>query len=185
MDVQMVSPTNYDRVMRTVHWTTLVLVAAVFGTIWIADPALVGSYARPIVQLHRSIGLTVAALTVFRLVWRLRARIPALPGDLSKFQKLAARATEALLYVLLVVQPLVGLTYTNASGQRVDFYFLARLPALVDRNKPLAALVGDAHSLVGYTMLAVIGLHAAAALFHHYVRRDEVLNAMLPVQLRR
>ena len=79
--------TSYNRTMRAIHWLTLVLVAAAFIAVWIDDPEIVGSYAGPVLQIHRSLGLTVAALTVFRLAWRLRARIPALPADLPRWQR--------------------------------------------------------------------------------------------------
>jgi cytochrome b561 len=185
MDTQASSPASYDRVMRAIHWTTLALVAGAFIAVWVADPAWVGVYSRPIVQLHRSLGLTVAALTIFRLGWRWHARIPALPADLPRLQKVAARMTEGLIYVLLLVQPLVGLIYTNAYGLRVNFYLLVNLPAIVDRNRAVEALAGQIHSFLGYTLLSLIGLHAAAALFHHFIRRDNVLNAMLPTRWRR
>jgi cytochrome b561 len=170
--------------MQVVHWTTLFLVAATFTAIWIADPGLVGGYARSIVQIHRSLGLTIGALTIFRLVWRWRSRIPELPADVSAIQKVAARATEGLIYLLLLAQPLIGLAYTNAYGVRVNLFLLAQLPPIMGKDRATAALFGYLHSLVGYTLLAAIGLHAAAALFHHFIRRDRVLMAMLPARPR-
>ena len=170
--------------MRAIHWTTLALVAGAFAAVWIADPALVGPYVRPVIQVHRSLGLTVAALTIFRLAWRWRARIPPLPADLPMVQKIAARAAEGVLYVLLVAQPVIGLLYTNAYGLRVNLYFLGELPALIGRDRPLAAQLGNVHFFLGYSPLVLIGLHSAAALFHHFIRCDDVLNAMLPTRLR-
>lgn len=185
MDAQPGPPLSYDPVMRAVHWTTLVLVTATFVAIWLADPDIVGSYVRQVTHIHRSLGLTVAALTIFRLGWRWRARIPALPGDLPRVQKLAARSTERLIYVLLFSQPLVGLLYTNAYGIRVNLFLLVEFPAVIGKDRALAAQLGAVHSFLGYALLAMIGLHAAAALFHHFIRRDDVLNTMLPARLRR
>src|SRR5271163_1427308 len=135
MDTQVVSSNSYDGVMRTIHWTTLVLVASTFAAVWIADPALVGPYVRQVVQVHRSLGLTVAALTIFRLAWRWRARIPALPDDLAVVQKIAARATEGLIYLLLLAQPVVGLLYTNAYGVSVNLFLIVELPAVIGRDQ--------------------------------------------------
>jgi cytochrome b561 len=87
--------------------------------------------------------------------------------------------------LLLLAQPLVGLLYTNAYGLRVNLFFLGEIPAVIDRDRQLASQLGSVHSFLGYTLLAVIGLHAAAALFHHFIRRDEVLNTMLPARFRR
>jgi cytochrome b561 len=185
MDIEQASPGNYDGVMRTVHWLTVLLVAAAFGAVWIADPQLVGrANAGLIVQLHRSLGLTVGALTVFRLLWRWRARIPPLPADLPPVQKLAARTTEGLIYLLLLAQPLAGLLYSNAYGARVRLFLLLPLPPAIARDPDLAETLGAVHVFLGYALLALIGAHAAAALFHHFIRRDDVLNAMLPPRLR-
>ena len=175
-------PPRYDPVMQAVHWATLLLVAATFAAIWIADSGWVGSYVRPIVQIHRSLGLTICALTILRLGWRLRSRVPELPADVPKIQKMAARANEGLIYLLLIAQPLVGLAYTNAYGLRANLFLLAQLPPIIEKDRETAALLGDVHRLVGYILLAAIGLHAAAALFHHFIRRDAVLTAMLPAR---
>src|SRR5262252_3331654 len=129
MSAEPVAPARYDPLLQAAHWATLVLIAGLYTLAWVAP--LVGEYNQPVMQLHRSLGVTVAALTLVRLAWRSRARIPRLPADLPAVQKLAARATEALLYVLLLLQPLLGLIRTNARGQRVDLYFLGELPAIV------------------------------------------------------
>jgi len=179
------SPKNYDRVLRAVHWSTLGLITAVFAIAWIAHSGLVGEYYQPAMQLHRSLGLTVLGLTIFRVAWRSRADIPRLPADLPVIQKLAARATEAMLYLLLIAQPLLGLLHTNARGQRVDFFFLGAVQPVIGPDRALARQLHDLHALVAIVLLVLIGLHAAAALFHHFVRRDHVLNAMLPERLRR
>jgi cytochrome b561 len=185
MSVNSGTPQIYDRVMRAIHWSTLGLIAAVFAIAWIAHSGLVGEYYQPVMQLHRSLGLTVLGLTIFRVAWRSRADIPRLPADLPIIQKLAARATEAVLYLLLIAQPLLGLLHTNARGPRVDFFFLGALPPVIGPDRALARQLHDLHALVAIVLLVLIGLHAAAALFHHFVRRDNVLNAMLPERLRR
>jgi cytochrome b561 len=173
-------PASYDRVIRTIHWLTLALIAGIFAAAWAAHSGLAGEWYRPVMQLHRSLGLTVAVLTVFRLAWRGFARIPALPADLHPLQKLAARGMEAAIYLLLVVQPALGLLHTNARNQRVDLFFLGELPAVIAPDKALGRLTHDLHGLVADALLAAIGLHAAAALYHHFIRRDAVLAAMLP-----
>jgi len=175
---------SFDRVMQAFHWLTLVLIAAIYSAAWVAHSGLAGEWYQPVMQLHRSLGLTVAALTIFRLVWRRRARIPELPADLLFLQKFAARGTEALLYLLLLMQPFLGLLQTGARGQAVDFYFLFRLPAVIGLDRPLARQLHDFHALTANVLLILIALHSAAALFHHFIRRDGVLDAMLPARLR-
>ncbi|MBV8775647.1 MAG: cytochrome b [Alphaproteobacteria bacterium] len=177
-------PPNYDGVIRGIHWLTLGLIVAVYGTAWSAHSGLVGEWYLPVMQLHRSLGLSVQALTVFRLVWRVFTRAPPLPEDLHPLQKLAARGNELLIYALLLAQPVLGLLHTNARGQRVELFLLYSIPPVIGVDKPLARQLHDWHALAANALLILIGLHAAAALFHHFVRRDDVLNAMLPARLR-
>jgi cytochrome b561 len=179
-----VHPTRYDAVIRGIHWLTLLLIAGVYAAAWTAHSGLAGDWYQPVMQLHRSLGLSVAALTVARLAWRARARVPALPEDLHPLQKAAARANEALLYLLLLAQPLLGLLQTNARGQQVDLFFLFRLPAVIGPDRLLARQLHDLHALTADALLIAVGMHAAAALYHHFIRRDEVLAAMLPARLR-
>jgi cytochrome b561 len=185
MDERPSTVDSYDKVMRAIHWTTLLLVTGVFIAIWSADPRLVGrANASLIVQIHRSLGLTVCALTIFRLAWRWYARTPQLPGDLPAVQKWAARTNEGLIYLLLLAQPVVGLLYSNSYGVQVNLFLMVQLPTVIARDPAFGETLGALHNFLGYSLLALIGAHAAAALFHHFIRRDDVLNAMLPSRWR-
>ena len=173
---------SYDRVLKGVHWGSLLLVATSYAAVWSSHLVASGERAVLLVQLHRSVGVTILALTLFRLAWRWSAQIPALPAELPLVQKLAARATEYALYALLLAQPVLGILHTNARGRRVEFFFIGQLPPIVGPDRVLAKQAMTAHEVVGYLLLALIAMHAAAALFHHFIRRDDVLNAMLPKQ---
>jgi cytochrome b561 len=177
-------PASYDAFIRTVHWLTLALIGGIYAAAWIAHSGLTGDWYQPVMQLHRSLGLSVAALTVARLAWRICAQIPALPSDLHQLQKFAARANEVLLYLLLLTQPVIGLLMTNARGQPVSFFLLFDIPPVIGFDRPLGKQLHGIHELTANVLLGAIGAHAAAALFHHFIRRDEVLNAMLPARLR-
>jgi cytochrome b561 len=176
---------SYDPVMKAVHWLTLLLVIGAFACIWAERQADTKNEAEIFIHLHQSLGFTILGLTIFRLCWRQRAEIPRLPVSLPAIQKLAARATEYLLYGLLSVQPVLGILYTNASRHLVNLYFLGDLPVVLGPDRMLAERLIALHDLVAVLLLIFIGLHAAAALFHHFVRRDDVLNAMLPRWLQR
>jgi cytochrome b561 len=171
---------SYDRVLKAVHWSTLLLIAAAYIAIWGSYAVATKEQEAFLMQLHRSLGVTVFVLTLFRLGWRWHARIPSLPADLLAIQKVAARVAEYVLYALLLIQPILGILYINARGRRVDFFFLGELPPIVGPDRALAKQAIAAHDIVAYVLLTFIGLHAAAALFHHFVRRDDVLKAMLP-----
>ena len=174
------SADSYDRIAKAVHWTTMLLIAGVYVTVWTSHAVGSREQSALLVQLHRSIGVTIFALTLFRLAWRWIARIPPLPAELALLQKVAARATEYVLYLLLLLQPALGLLNTNARGRQNQVYLLGELPSVVGPDKVFAKQAMAAHQFVAYLLVALVALHAAAALFHHFVRRDNVLNAMLP-----
>ena len=136
-------------------------------------------------QLHRSLGSTIWIVTVMRLTWRQFARLPDWPPSLSNPMRTAARGVEYMLYGLLLLQPILGFLYANAHGGRTGVFFVLRLPPLIQRNDELAEQLLLAHGVVANLLLAIIALHAAAALFHHFIRRDEILNRMLPKALQR
>jgi superoxide oxidase len=175
---------SYDRIAKAVHWTTLLLVAGVYAAVWASHAAGSREQSALLVQPHRSMGITILALTLFRLAWRWKAQIPPLPAKLPLYQKLAARVTEYALYVLLLFQPALDPLNTNAGGRRLDFYFLGELPPAIGLDKVLAKQAMAAHELVAHLLVAFVALHAAAALFHHFVWRDNVLKAMLPSRRR-
>jgi cytochrome b561 len=174
----------FDPLIRTAHWLTLFLIVALFSTAALID-AVPEAWKLTLTQLHRSLGLTIWIVTVMRLVWRQSARFPDWPANLSRAMRGAAHSVEYLLYSLLLLQPILGLLYTNAHGARVNLFFLFRLPPLMERNDELAKQLIQAHGIVANLLLAVIALHAAAALFHHFIRRDETLNRMLPRAVQR
>jgi cytochrome b561 len=170
--------TSYSAFSRWVHWLTLGLFVALFAIGWYGD-ALPQSMRGPALQLHKSFGLTVLGLTVVRLAWRFAAGVPAMPSDLPAWQKLGARASHVVLYLLLLTQPLVGWLWSSAGTKQINFFFLFRMPWLIGPDKQLSRTLGDLHGLTADALLAVIGLHAAAALYHHFVRKDRVLLGMV------
>jgi cytochrome b561 len=171
--------------IRVLHWLTLFLVATIFVLAFSIDFASTREEAAALIQLHRSCGVTVWAVTLGRLAWRQFARFPNWPADMPQAMRLAAQGSEYALYALLFTQPILGLLWTNAYGDRVNLFFLGQLPALIGRDRPLAKQLGEAHKTVGLFLLGLIALHAGAALYHHFWRRDDTLRAMLPQRGRR
>ncbi len=143
---------SYDRVLKAVHWSTLLLIAAAYIAIWASHAVATKEEEAFLTHLHRSLGVTVFVLTLFRLGWRWHARIPSLPTDLPAIQKVAARVAEYVLYALMLIQPILGILYINARGRRVDFYFLGELPPIVGTDKMLAKQAVAAHDIIAYVL---------------------------------
>jgi cytochrome b561 len=170
----------FDRVTRLIHWLTAALMLLAFVLAFSIDIATSRASHIAFLQLHRSVGLTIWVLTLGRFVWRCFAQYPDWPSDMCRSMQIAAMASEYALYALLLTQPILGLLQTNAHGDHVNLFFIGQLPALIEKNRQLAQTLLGLHKAVGFSLLGLIALHAMAALFHHFWRRDDTLTAMLP-----
>jgi cytochrome b561 len=170
----------FDLTTRLMHWLTAGLMLSVFVLAFSIDLATSRASHTAFLQLHRSVGLTVWVVTLLRMAWRNFAKYPAWPRDMSQTMRVAAMASEYALYALLLAQPILGILQTNAHGDHVNLFFIGQLPALIEKNRPLAQQLLTVHKAVGFSLLGLIALHVSAALFHHFWRRDDTLTAMLP-----
>ncbi len=139
-------------------------------------PDKLGNYAT-----HKSIGLLIFAVTALRLAWRLTHPSPPLPASVPGWQRLGARATQLLLYGLMFLMPLTGLLRSQAANFPVSFFGWFTLPTLVGVNNPFSDGMQEAHEIQGTILLVLISAHGLAALYHHFVRKDDVLRTMLPL----
>ena len=172
--------TRCDDVSIGLHWTTVVLVAAMFASAWSIGLARDAAAAAGLLTIHRSVGVTLWLLAIARLSWRLRFAVrPSLPASLPAAQRLAAAVTEGALYVLLLTQPLIGLAQSLTRGKPFQL-FLFQAPAVMARSRPLTGLFHKIHELAAWALLGLIAVHVGAALFHRLVLRDRVLQSMWP-----
>jgi cytochrome b561 len=175
----------FDTLTIALHWTTLLIVLTLFGSGLLHGQVEERSWAPLLLQVHRSLGVTIWTLTVFRLVWRVTgARFPAFPATMSPLHQIGARLSEYGLYALLLIQPSTGLADTIFGGRPFEV-FAWSIPPLVVRDVALVGIFGAAHEIGAWCLFALIALHAAAALVHHFILRDDVLEAMAPAFRRR
>jgi cytochrome b561 len=168
---------SYDRVAIAFHWVIAVLVIVNLSIGILHESLLEGLGVMPV---HKAIGITVLVLSIGRLAWRLTHRTPPLPEGMSAWERWAAKATHWGFYVLLIILPLSGWAMSS-SPQRprpVDFFGLFDVPVL-PVSEAVAGLGHEAHELLGWLMLALVLLHVAAALRHHFILRDATLVRML------
>lgn len=176
---------GYSSPIPALHWLTAVLLGGPYAAVWALGHAS-DAGANTLAMLHRSFGLSVFVVTVVRLGWRLASRIPPLPTGISPVQRRMARASVVALYGLMMLQPALGLIGTMLSGKRATVFGAVPVPMWLGTDGPLSERVFQAHGVVALTLLALVGLHVSAALYHHFVRRDAVLRGMLPwAQVRR
>lgn len=169
------SPGRYGRATVALHWLTLALIVAAYAAILLRELWPRGSDPREALKaLHFSLGLSVFILAWARLA--VRALSPRQRGRRGGW---IPRITHLLLYVFLIGMPLLGWLALSAEGDPVRLFGLP-LPALTAPNAALGDRVEGLHETIGEIGYWLIGLHAAAALFHHYVLKDDVLRRMLP-----
>lgn len=174
--------TGYGLLSMGLHWLMLLLLVAVFATMELNDFFPKGSTGRAAMKTwHYMLGLSVLGLVLLRLVLRLTDTAPVITPAPPRWQERAGKLVHVALYGFMMVMPLLGWLILSAKGKPIPFFGLS-LPALVGQNKETAHWIKDIHetgATVGYLL---IGVHAAAALIHHYVLRDDTLRRMLPRQ---
>jgi cytochrome b561 len=175
----MTGTTHYTRTAIALHWIVAVLIALAFGIGLYAVGIEVSPQKLKLYSWHKWLGVTVFLLAAARLAWRAWHAAPAPLATLRPWERRLAGATHALLYVLLLAVPVTGWLMSSAAGFPVVYLGAVQLPDLVGKNKELGETLKTVHFVLNKTMLALVGLHIAAALKHHYVDRDNTLRRML------
>jgi cytochrome b561 len=164
----------------TLHWVTVLAIVGLVIVGLSMDDLPNGPRKIQVYALHKSTGLTVLALTLLRLAWRLFAGAPK-PEPMPRWQRLAANGSHAMLYALLLAMPLSGWLFNSASGFPLKWFGLVRVPALTAYDAGVKALAHDLHEGLAKVLLLMVAIHVAAALKHHFVNRDATLQRMLPL----
>jgi cytochrome b561 len=174
------TPERYSTASIALHWLMLLLIVGVYAAIEFREAFPRGSGPREALKTwHFMLGLSVFGLVWLRLAARLVWAAPHSEGP--ALQQFAAKATHFALYLFMIAMPIAGWLILSAEGKPIPFFGL-ELPALVGENKQLAEGVEEVHEIGGTIGYWLIGIHAAASLFHHYVLRDRVLMRMLPLR---
>jgi cytochrome b561 len=172
-------PERYGKPAMLLHWLTAALIVAN----WLLGLAMVPMHISPRklqwYLVHKSIGLTVLLLSSLRLGWR-AVRPPPAPVAMPRWQRRAASASHALLYVLLFAIPLSGWLYSSATGVQVVHLGVVPLPDLVPKDRALGDALRLVHVSLNALLFVVFCVHVAAAIKHHVVDRDTALVRMLP-----
>lgn len=179
---------RFGAVHMSLHWVialafiAMLAIGFIMTSLPFRDPL-----TYPLFQFHKSLGLTVLALVVLRIVWRSTNVVPSLPVDLKAYEKGLAHLTHYGLYAALLVMPLSGWAMISASSRGIptEFFGLFEVPkigfiASSPDKQWIEGVAEDVHATAAWVAIALIALHVAAALFHHVVRRDNVLARMTP-----
>ncbi|MDN7428900.1 cytochrome B [Burkholderia sp. AU16741] len=170
--------TRYSSPAIFFHWAIFLLVALAYLAIEIRGPK--GSDSRAFwMSVHLTAGTCVLVLSVLRVLWRVVSRVPEAIVQATLLRWLSKLAHFAL-YAFIIAQPLLGIMMINMGGKPVSLDWLGVSFTLFGPDKALRPTIKEAHELIGNAFYFVIGLHALAALYHHFIRRDDVLRRMMP-----
>lgn len=174
------TPDKYGAVTKTLHWTISILIICLLCVgIYMADFAETAQKFT-LFRLHKEFGICVLLLAATRVLWHIYSKKPGFVASLKPWEKTAAQAVHCYLYVGMLCMPLSGWILSSAAGRTVNFFGLFDLPNLVGPDKATQELCADIHQWLGYSLIPVIAVHAAAAIKHHFFDHDATLKRMLP-----
>ncbi len=172
---------RYDKLTILLHWATALIVIFLFASSQIWEQLERGTPLRKGLQsLHISFGITLAAIIIIRLIWRATAGRKLPPADASTFMHIIAKLAHWALYLLLIMQVTLGFLFRWAQGEPFMFFGLFPVPDIFSVDPLLRRTFGMLHFYTAWTIIILAGLHACAALFHHYILRDDTLKRMMP-----
>jgi cytochrome b561 len=171
---------GYGWISISFHWLMLILIVVTYATIDLKSVFPKGSPSREeIVHWHYMLGLLVFCFVWMRLWARATGSSPVIEPALPVWQTMLAKTVHFALYALMIGLPILGWLTLSAKGKSIPF-FGAELPALIEKSQETAKWLKGMHETIATAGYFLVGLHAAAALFHHYVKRDNTLELMLP-----
>lgn len=169
---------SYNKLSKLLHWLSAILVVGLFAAgYWMVDLSYYSEWYKTAPHWHKSFGLTLLAITIVRLLWKIVSTAPAIEG--SAFEKKAAKSAHHLIYLLLFTLFLSGYLISTADGRGIDVFNWFELPGLGSFIEDQEDYAGMVHEYVAYTLIGLVSLHALAALKHHFINKDNTLKKML------
>lgn len=171
---------RYSLIAQIFHWVIVALFCWLFYLAFIMTDLPLGPEKFGLYNLHKSLGITIATLTLLRLLWRFIVPPPDLPEAMPRWLGKAARATHALIYALVFAQVLVGIFHSWSADFPIVVFGLFNIPSLIAPNEVLKEILGWAHFIIGWSFFVLIVGHVLAALYHHFILKDDILLRMIP-----
>lgn len=172
---------RYTRTAVGLHWLIALAIIATFTLGLYMTGLQLSPTKLKIYAWHKWAGVTIWLLVWVRVFWRITHRPPALPMTMPHWQQTAATLMHMLIYLLMIAIPVSGWLMSSAKGFQTVYFAIVPLPDLVAKNKALGDQLATVHEVLNFTMAGLILAHAAAAIKHHIIDRDDVLTRMLPL----
>lgn len=179
-----ISKGQYRPLSKWIHWmVALIVIPMVLGSFYLEDlPKL---YKGNVIGLHKSLGLCVLLLMIFRVVYLYIAGRPALPSSIARWEWWLSKIVQYALYISLILMPLSGWIMSTAAGKSPNFFWLVVLPFPgIAHDKTLSDFMFDTHQTLAFMIIGLLTLHIAGALKHFFIDKDNVMANMLPSRFR-
>src|SRR5450755_2420928 len=170
---------QYDPTAKIFHWLIVALLLAQYLIGWLMPDLHRNMKPGAPMTFHISIGTTILVLIVLRFAWRLTHSV-APESSLLRWQRLSSEAVHWLLYALVLAATITGWLFASFRGWSMQFFYLVPMPMLASENSAAGKAIDGLHQAMGWALLALIGLHVAAALAHLFIYRDRIIQRMLP-----
>jgi len=171
---------KYGGAAMTLHWVVAILLSAALVLAWVLPRRTAPDY-NAVLELHKSVGILVLALVLPRLLWRLGNPVAPAAG-LTPFESRLSDLTHWALYAIMLLIPLTGYLFSSAQGQGLDFFDLFKAASPLATDPTVSRPMEFLHKTGQYAIYGFVGLHVLAALYHYFVKRDGVLQRMLPLR---
>ena len=169
---------HYGLISISLHWLVALTVIGLFALgLWMVELGYYDPWYRRAPDLHKSIGILLFLTMLLRLVWRTSNPQPLSEG--TPLEKKLAHKVHGLLYILLFSLMISGYLISTADGRAIDVFNLFSVPAIISGLENQEDIAGLVHQILGYSLIALVVLHALAALKHHFIDRDQTLKRML------
>lgn len=169
---------NYNPVARAIHWLSAIVVIAMFGVgLWMVDLSYYSQWYKTAPHWHKSVGLLLAGLTIFRLIWKLVTPSPRPEG--SALEIIGAKLAHMAMYVLFIVLFVSGYLISTEDGRAIDVFNWFSVPALGALFENQADISGQIHFYTAWALIILAAVHAIAALKHHFINKDNTLRKMI------
>ena len=169
---------NYNPVARIIHWVSAVVVIGMFAVgLWMVDLSYYSEWYRTAPHWHKSIGMLLALLTLFRIVWKYVTPSPKVEG--SAIEVTGAKVVHLAMYVALIALFVSGYLISTEDGRGIDVFNLFTVPGAGALFENQADTAGVIHFYAGWALILMAAAHALAALKHHFINKDNTLRKMI------
>ncbi len=169
---------SYGFIAKLLHWIIALMILGLLMVGFIMESMEPSEQKWQLYGYHKATGFTIFILVTIRIVWRLINIEVLLPQDLPHWQVIVSKITHYLLYLFMFLMPFSGIMMSRLGGHNINVFDLFTIPAAA-KNPELAGIFHKTHGLAAYGILAFILLHIGAALYHHFIRKDNVLMRMI------